>query len=136
MDAKRPLLQMTKEEALLRLLEKEISYYKVIWELLQQEAKLFESGRPLQEIIPFIKKRRILFGCIEEIEQAIRPLKKHWVAKTQRDDERSLQCQNCLACLDRLIQAILSLDEQNQKHFASRLQQLRHLKATSTPAAQ
>ncbi len=74
-----------KEEMLLELLEKELGFYRVILELSRVEHQKFCNKRPMNEILPIMKKRRIIFKCVEEIEEQVHPLKKKMARKSKNN---------------------------------------------------
>lgn len=109
-DAFNPIYSMTKEEILYELLLKEQGYYSSILEVTRQENEKLGSQKPLSEINPLLKKKKIFLSCIAEIETALTPLKKYWQNKKDRTDPESQKIKNALANLDRLLKEILELD--------------------------
>lgn len=121
-----PIYSMSKDEVLYQLLKKEHGYYRSILEITQHEHEKLNSNQPASEMRPLQKKKRILLSCIHEIESAMLPLKKHWQNKTERTDNISIQIQDELASLDKLLKEILQLDLINQKIFESHLASMRN----------
>lgn len=112
---------MPKEEVLYQLLRKEHGYYRGILEITQMEHEKLNLNRAENEMKPLQKKKKIFLSCIQEIETAMFPLKKHWQGKTDRSDYLSIQIQNELLALNVLLKEILQLDLVNQKKFEQRL---------------
>ncbi len=110
-----PILKMSKEEILYQLLKKEYGYYQTILELTRQEHQRLESGCTLEELDPFLRKKRLLLGCIHEIETASTPLKRYWQQKLQRHDSMSQLIQQQLGALTLLLKDILQLDAITQR---------------------
>ncbi|MDF2549790.1 MAG: hypothetical protein K0S07_857 [Chlamydiales bacterium] len=129
-DRSHPIYHMSKEQVLIASLEKEYLFYQSIRELIFEEKELLTHKRQLSSITKIAKKRTILFSFIEEIEQAIKPLKLHWLAKADKTDTESRQISELLVQLKVLIEEILHIDQQNQKLLKSHLL---HLKNLSVP---
>jgi len=130
-----PIYSMSKDEVLYQLLRKEHGYYKGILELTLTEHEKLKSNQPTNEMQPLQKKKRILLSCIHEIETAMLPLKKYWQSKTDRSDYISVQIQEELIDLNKLLKEILQLDLVNQKIFESHLAFLRSRVGTPKTAA-
>lgn len=120
---------MSKDEVLYHLLVKERAYYMQLLELTEMEAGQLERNRPLSEILPNVKKRQIIMSCIEDIEKAIIPLKRHWENKGDKSDSESSRVLTLVTELDQLIQNILQKDQENQKLFEKRMKDLSTLEA-------
>lgn len=105
-----PLQGLSKEEVLYTLLQKEYGYYMNILELTREENDKLRTQKPMNEINPLLKKKRIILACIAEIETAILPLKKHWQLRKEKNDQFSTRIKQELANLDRLLKEILELD--------------------------
>ena len=71
---KRSIKDMSPPEILYRLLKKENGFYEAIRELTDQENGLLKRGADLKAISSTGKKKKILLGCIDEIESALRPI--------------------------------------------------------------
>lgn len=112
-----PLEKMTKEELLARLLHKEYGYYLAILDLTQQEHRKLKARAPINEISPILKQKKIIMACIVEVETALRPLKDYWKNKANRDDDASIRVKQEVAGLNKLMQEILNLDLESQKHM-------------------
>lgn len=115
---------MSKEELLYRLLEREHGFYKRILELTQEEKELFQCGLSIKSITDLMKQKKVVLGCIEEIERALQPLKAYWNDKKERDSEPCKKVEESISKLEGLMKEILSLDEENQTLMQTRMQQL------------
>ncbi len=116
-DHTHPIYAMEKEEILSQLLEKECAYYRSVLELTQAENGYFQRKRPLNEITPLMKKKKILLSCIDEIESALSPLKKYWKTKPNHTDNLSTQVREQLTSLNTVLLELLELDRVNQQLF-------------------
>lgn len=129
---------MSKEEILYRLLKKEQGYYDAIFELTQVETDLLKKKKDPKTLTSVIKKKKVLFSCIDEIETAISPLKKLWKSKSKEADPHFLLVKRELHSLDELLKKILQMDQSNQKLMRSYLLDLKQkknkLEIESTPA--
>lgn len=126
---------MNYEEELYHLLEKEYGYYSVILEITTQEHDLFHSQRPLREITPLMKKKKILLSCIEELQNSLRPLKTQWQQKKDLSLPIGQQVQKKYKDLDNLLKNILNLDRDNRKMLESYLLTLQGKKLKATAEA-
>lgn len=109
------LSNISKEEVLLRLLQKERGYYSAILELTRQEGELIAKSHAGKELQSLTKKKQILFSCIEEIESALQPLKSHWQNKQDKQDVLSRSIKEELSHLDKTLSSILQADQANQQ---------------------
>ena len=116
---------MVSSEALLNLLNKELGYYRALQDLTVQEHSAQSRARPLAEIFPLIKKRRILFNCIAEVESDLLPLRQDWERQPSRQNPAHEAIKERLQELRVLVQDILDLDNRNQKLMQQRLEALR-----------
>lgn len=119
-----PLQGFSKEEVLYKLLQKEYGYYMNILELTREENDKLRTQKPMNEINPLLKKKRIILACIAEIETAILPLKKHWQLRKEKNDQFSTRIKQELANLDRLLKEILELDLVSQNILGNYLNSL------------
>jgi len=103
-----------KEKQLYCLLHKEYGYYLAILDFLQQEQLKLKS---LNEVALILKQKKIIMSCIAELEGDLKPLKEHWKSKTDYSDFASLCVNKELLALDTLLQQIMLLDSESQKHI-------------------
>lgn len=109
--AQHVIASTSKEELLAALLEKELAYYMAVLDLSRCQHEAFKSKRPLSEITPLMRKKKVLLSCVDEIELAIRPLKKYWLEKTDYSDALSVGVKKKISSLDRLVKEILGLEK-------------------------
>jgi hypothetical protein len=128
----RAVAKMAKEEILYKLLKKEIGYYKAILELTEQENGALTRERPIREITTLMKKRKVLLNCVDEIDQALRPVKNLWVKNKDPNSPFAPKVEEKLVQLSETIGEILSLDNENQQLLK---QALTRLKKTETVQA-
>lgn len=131
--AKHPLTQVSKEVIFSRLLEKELGYYKAILELTKEEGEVLQKSNPPKHLVQLGKKKQILFSCIEEVEQALAPIKKHWQGKVDKAGHLAEQVKAKLKALDQIVQQILELDKKNQALMQEFLKRLRSKKLAAAP---
>jgi hypothetical protein len=112
-DTSTDLIQKS-QEPLFLLLKKQCGYYNAILELTRLENDKFVCSRPLNEITPLMKQKKVLLTCIEEVEAVINQLNKS-SEPNQEKESPSLAVKEQLLALDVLLKEILSLDEANQK---------------------
>ena len=118
---------MSREAILLRLLQKEHCYYQAVLELTEQENQLLKSKTPSPKaVFALEKKRQILLACVEEIEDALRPVKKYWDAKTDRSDSESQSVEQELKSIHKVLQKLIDLDKENQSLMSTIMEQLRN----------
>lgn len=106
--------QITEESKLVRLLEKQYGFYCVILELTRNEHKMFSSKRSLEEIIPIMKKKKILLSCVDEIEEKVISIKE----RVREENFPSLggeKEKELVFLIKELLKEMLALDEKNQK---------------------
>ncbi len=115
------MLDTDKKTLLSQLLHKQIAFYKVILEISQTEHELFSSERPMNEIMPLMKKKKILLTCIEEAEAALQPLKNEWESCQQAAKPGSQELNDQFSALGSLIKEIVDLDKNNAKLFEKSL---------------
>jgi hypothetical protein len=120
--------EMSKEEILYRLLKKEQGYYDAILELTESESEILSNKKAPTALTSVIKKKNVLFSCIDEIESAINPLKKLWKSKSKETDPHYLLVKRELHSLDKLLQKIIQMDQSNQKLMRSYLLDLKKKK--------
>lgn len=120
-----PLARLPKEQIFRQLLQKELSYYKGILELSQQENTHLQGVGSPKELVQLGRKKKILLACVEEIDSALTPIKKYWKGKGERQDPLSLSVREDLAALDHILQEILDLDRRNQLLMQKLLTRLR-----------
>jgi hypothetical protein len=125
---------LPKEELLYRLLEREHGFYKRILELTQEERDLFQCGLSIKSITELMKQKKVVLGCIEEIEHALAPLKIYWSEKKVRDDLTCKRVEEALGKLEGVMKEILSLDEENQILMQTRMSKLQSEKTSSVPS--
>lgn len=126
---KHPIFRMSKEEVLRKLLAKEVAYYKGILELTEQENHLLKKNPTPSALASLGKKKQILLSCVEEIDIALTPIKRHWDKKSDKDDPDSKAVQAELETLNTLVQSILALDQENQTLMQALLTKLRDKQA-------
>ncbi len=125
MTDRRTVKDMSKEEILRRLLQKQIGYYEVVLDLTRQEGVALEKNKGLSGLAPLMKKKQILLGCIEEIDHALRPVKERWRESKDRGTALAQQVQECLSTLDGILKMTLEIDAKNQRLFQSQLDALK-----------
>jgi flagellar biosynthesis/type III secretory pathway chaperone len=64
----------------------------------------------LADVLKLTRKRRIILTCIEEIDQALKPLKRQWLSAQDRSPNVA-QLWNNLSCT---LKQILDIDQRNQ----------------------
>lgn len=116
-DPAHPIYDMSKEEIFYQLLKKEHGYYQSIAEVSRQQYEKLRQRVPIGELKPLLKQKRLLFSCIQEIESALIPLKKHWQDKRDRSDVVSLKILAEINQLDALVKEIMQLDELTQRQL-------------------
>ena len=121
MSKKIAALKMSDEETLYHLLVKEHGYYRAILEITQLESEKLKYNYSNDEISPLLKKKMTLLNCIQENEQLMTPLKKAWQAKTEHSGSFSLQIDQELHLISKLLEEILQLDLTNQKILSNYL---------------
>jgi hypothetical protein len=114
---------MSKEETLYRLLVKERGFYQAIKDLTRQEAEQWAGESP-EAASSLLKKKKILMECIQEVEDALTPLKKYWNQKADRSDFFSQQIECELATLNGLLKEILEMDLASQRALKNRMRSL------------
>lgn len=112
---------MSREAIFLLLLKKEVGYYKAILDLTKQEGEVISHKRPLSDLQSIIKKKQVLFSCVEEIESALQPIHRSWQNKKEHADSDSKKVKLQISDLQKLIQQILELDQANQKRLRGRM---------------
>ncbi|MBB64458.1 MAG: hypothetical protein CMO81_05295 [Waddliaceae bacterium] len=120
--------EMSKKEMLFRLLKKEAQYYNAILDLVKEEAFKLGNESTCNEVLPLIKKREILFSCIQEIEKALTPLKNDWKKDSNSLDPFTTQVKQQLLENDLILEQILKQDQENQKSMKKYLQNLKSTK--------
>jgi hypothetical protein len=126
------IYNMSKEEMLYQLLQKEYGYYTAILEITRIEHDKLNANLPISDIKSLLRKKKIFLDCINEIESALSPLKKYWQSKDNRSDSQSEQIKKILSDLDKVLKEILQLDLISQKTFESHLNTLREKFKRST----
>jgi len=117
---------MPKAKILYHLLLKEKGYYEAILEITKQEHRKFTNERPFEEIMPLFKKKKILLACIDEIEEALQPIKRWWADEEQDPhDPWTTQAKEQIEQIEIVMQEVLSLDQRNQQMCQSLLKMLR-----------
>jgi flagellar biosynthesis/type III secretory pathway chaperone len=112
--------------SLFDLLQKEVQYYQAILDITENESRKFTKKRPLEEILPLIKKRKILLKCIEEIHSQLIPLKKEW--ETLATPPMKKEITKELKKIDKLMSSIFSLDDKNKEQMELYIAKLKDLK--------
>jgi hypothetical protein len=102
------------ELVLLKLLKKENGYYRVILELTKNEKEKLLKQRPFQEFHQLLKKKNIIFSCIEEIELELTPIKEYWKEYKTFKTSLSAEIEVILRKLEILLKEILEVDQENQ----------------------
>jgi hypothetical protein len=116
---------LSQEETLLQLLQKERSYYHDIFEITQEEHAQLSNKQPISNIRPLLKKKQTLMLNIHEIDTQLKPLKDVWQKKKERTDSLSLQIQQELTELNHLLAKILQINKVSEKKVEMHLQQLK-----------
>lgn len=111
------MMDEQKENQLLSILKKKEGYYKAILELAEEEHSKLKRNRPIPEVVSLMKKKQILLSCIEECDEAIKPLKEEWGRNKNSATLLANEIKDQLGTLDLLIREILGLDDSNRKMF-------------------
>lgn len=106
------------------LLEKQCGFYRVVLELSRNEYEKFSSFCSLNEIIPIMKKKKILLSCIDEIEEEIGPIKEKWWNYSCDLSESSPAVAEILSEIESLVAEVLAIDEVNQKFLSKYMKAL------------
>lgn len=125
---------MSKEELLCHLLQKEFGYYLSILELTEEEHRRFEQKLPLKEIAPLLHKKKAHLHQISDIEKALSPLKEYWKEKNDRSDKPSQSVESELLKLHKLLKELLDLDLISQRHLENYIHALEKA-AKETPSS-
>ncbi len=120
-DRSHPIYRMSKEEVLIALLRKQHAYYTGVLELTDAENHVLSREGPLPEVTQLMKKKRILLECVQEIDTALSPLKRYWKEEASRSSPQAAAVQQQIDGLDKLLQEILRVDQENQNYFQQRL---------------
>lgn len=108
------VLDMPREEILYRLLKKQAGYYEAILDLAEEEFIKLNHCRSTPELLPLMKRKQVLLSCIEEIDRALVPIKKHWQAHKQEQCPGNARVQEELCRLEKLLARIIEIDTKNQ----------------------
>lgn len=101
---------MSKAELLYVLLQKELGYYRAILELTHEEEELLAAKTNQEALLrPLLKKKQTLLLYINQLDAAIAPLKKNWMAQGDKSSIISQHISNAWADLDRTLQDILAV---------------------------
>jgi hypothetical protein len=92
------------ESELADVLKKQCGFYRVVLELARNEHEKYTSQAPLSEIIPIMKKKKILLDCIEELEE-----------KSKRLLQNSDGIKEQRSVLESLVAEIYAIDQVNEK---------------------
>ena len=130
MQQKRSIHEMSKDEILYRLLKKECGYYRAILDITEEENDKFNARRPLPEITPLMKKKKILLSCIREIDSALSPLKTYWRQQNTHDGPFAAKVQRELTLLEKLLHEILELDDANNRMLKDLLSKIKQHSAS------
>lgn len=121
--------EMSKEEILCHLLQKQRKFYSFILDLTKEEHQRYEEQKPLKQIAPLLSEKKKKLKEISKIETALTPLKKYWKDKTNRKDPSSKSVLSELEKLDGLLHEILDLDLISQKYLETYIQSLEQKQA-------
>ena len=99
------------ELVLLKLLRKENGYYRVILELTKSEKEKLIKQRPFKEFHQLLKKKNIIFSCVEEIELELTPIKEYWKEYKRLKTSLSGEIEIILSKLEMLLKEILEMDK-------------------------
>jgi hypothetical protein len=102
------------EEELPKLLEKQCGFYRVILELARNEHEKYTTHKPINEIVPLMKKKQILLACVEEIEEKIQPLKKSWKGRGGHSVQEEEFYQGLFEGIENLLAEIVTIDKANE----------------------
>lgn len=116
------------EEQLMQLLQKELGYYHTVLELSWEVHKKLTQKATLKDILPIIKKQKILLSCIDDFRQTIQPLREEWICKNKQVSQKNPEMQNLVTDLDNAVKNLLHVDEKNQDLLEKHVQQLSTLK--------
>jgi hypothetical protein len=109
-----------KEKIITALLEKVCGYYRVILELARTEHEKFVARRPLTDILPILKKKKILLSCIDEVEEDMKSLRQEGAIGVNNE-----QIQSLVTMQRGYIQDLLLFDEKNQQFLQHYMQDLK-----------
>lgn len=108
-------------ELILGLLDRQMAFYSQILSLSEAEKEKFAKGRPMREIFPLIRKRKILFSCAEEFAEKLEPIRP--ILKKVGED--NLPVKKNLKEIEDTLKKILDLDKENQTQMVTHLQTLK-----------
>ena len=103
------------------ILEKQQAFYIEILSLCKEESKKFHALRPMSEIFPLVRKRKILFSCAEEFEEKLKPIEPI----LNQIGEKNSGIKKALKEIEETLKEILSLDHDNQEKMKTHLQKLK-----------
>ena len=115
---------LSDDEVLYHLLEKELTYYRVILNLTQIEHEKLKSNHAPHEMGPLLKRKKVLLSCIKDIEKTLVPLKKFWRNKASQNS-KTTKINELLTNLCNILDEILQLDLVNQKILKEQLSRLK-----------
>lgn len=101
---------MDKTELLYMLLQKELGYYRAILELIHKEQELL-AEKNQEALRPLLKKKQTLLLYINQLDAAIIPLKKNWMAHVEKNSIISQQISSAWTDLDKILQKILATEK-------------------------
>ena len=111
-------------QILISLLEKMTGYYRVILELSRAEYDKFSRDRPIVEVLPIMKRRKILHSCIEELREESRPYIEMWNKGACSDEEKNKKIRNFLAQIEEGIKESLLVSDKNQIFLEKHIEKL------------
>ena len=115
---------MNDTQHLISLLQKQKKYYERMLELSQKEYEKLLNQRPLEEITPLIKQRKVLLECIQDQELPLQQAKKKCFSDKASPMPQEVNLS--LKDLDSILQTLLSVDAENHtlmEKFLSRLKE-------------
>ncbi|SCA63675.1 Uncharacterized protein SCG7086_AZ_00100 [Chlamydiales bacterium SCGC AG-110-P3] len=107
-------------QKLLALLLKEQGYYQAIYDITEDEHGRLVRGRPLNEVMGLLKKKKILVTCIDEIDNMLAPLRNIWI-EHKDDSAVCIEIQQTVSQLDETLKKTLVLDQRNQQLMKQQL---------------
>lgn len=112
------LYEISKEEVLYQLLKKEHGYYLAVFEITNQENQKLQDSHAIKEVLELLHRKKKLLGHIQEIDLTLSPLKKYWLAKTDKSDHLSQKIEAVLQEMEYLLGKILELHIESQKKLS------------------
>lgn len=98
---------MNNAEQLTQLLLRQRGFLRTVWEATEEEAALLARGRPMNELLPLLKRKAVLVACVEDLNKQILQVQKSLGGTPHDTKELEVEVKT-------LLQKILSQDVANQ----------------------